>query len=130
VLLSVTDHHARSVSRSSQKRVIGVLLGQDNGKTINVANSFGIPFEEDERDSKTWFLDHNYIDGMYEMFKKVNGTFRQSFAVFREYRMRFFAYSERKNDWVVSYRTQITCIRSGDKRPVQEVHRTTGHGYC
>ena len=74
VLLSVTDHHARSVSRSSQKRVIGVLLGQDNGKTINVANSFGIPFEEDEKDSKTWFLDHNYIEGMYEMFKKVNGA--------------------------------------------------------
>ena len=51
-----------------------MLLGQDNGKTINVANSFGIPFEEDEKDPKTWFLDHNYIEGMYEMFKKVNGT--------------------------------------------------------
>lgn len=74
VLLSVTDHHARSVSRNSHKRVIGVLLGQDNGKTVNVANSFGIPFEEDEKDSKTWFLDHNYIEGMYEMFKKVNGV--------------------------------------------------------
>jgi 26S proteasome regulatory subunit N8 len=73
VLLSVADHHARSISRNSHKRVIGVLLGQDNGKTINVANSFGIPFEEDEKDSKTWFLDHNYIEGMYEMFKKVNG---------------------------------------------------------
>lgn len=75
VLLSVADHHARSISRNSHKRVIGVLLGQDNGKTINVANSFGIPFEEDEKDSKTWFLDHNYIEGMYEMFKKVNGVF-------------------------------------------------------
>ena len=53
--------------------LVGVLLGQDNGKTINVANSFGIPFEEDERDPKTWFLDHNYIEGMWEMFKKVNG---------------------------------------------------------
>ena len=73
VLLSVTDHHARSVPRGSNKRVIGILLGQDNGKTINVANSFGIPFEEDERDPKTWFLDHNYIEGMWEMFKKVNG---------------------------------------------------------
>jgi 26S proteasome regulatory subunit N8 len=51
-----------------------VLLGQDNGKTVNVANSFGIPFEEDEKDSKTWFLDHNYIDGMYDMFRKVNGV--------------------------------------------------------
>ncbi|EDR06575.1 uncharacterized protein LACBIDRAFT_190981 [Laccaria bicolor S238N-H82] len=76
VLLSVTDHHARSISRNSTKRVVGVLLGQDNGKTINVANSFGIPFEEDERDSKTWFLDHNYIEGMYEMFKKVNARER------------------------------------------------------
>ncbi|KAG6830496.1 hypothetical protein H0H87_007853 [Tephrocybe sp. NHM501043] len=76
VLLSVADHHARSISRGSHKRVIGVLLGQDNGKTINVANSFGIPFEEDEKDSKTWFLDHNYIEGMYEMFKKVNARER------------------------------------------------------
>ena len=73
VLLSVADHHARSVPKGSTKRVVGVLLGQDNGKTINVANSFGIPFEEDERDPKTWFLDHNYIEGMWEMFKKVNG---------------------------------------------------------
>jgi len=64
------------ISRSSNKRVIGVLLGQDNGKTVNVANSFGIPFEEDEKDSKTWFLDHNYIEGMWEMFKKVNARER------------------------------------------------------
>ncbi|KAJ4475035.1 maintenance of mitochondrial structure and function-domain-containing protein [Lentinula aciculospora] len=76
VLLSVADHHARAVSRNTNKRVIGVLLGQDNGKTINAANSFGIPFEEDEKDTKTWFLDHNYIEGMYEMFKKVNAKER------------------------------------------------------
>ncbi|CAL1705361.1 unnamed protein product [Somion occarium] len=76
VLLSVTDHHARSAARTPNKRVIGILLGQDNGKTINVANSFGIPFEEDEKDSKTWFLDHNYIEGMWEMFKKVNARER------------------------------------------------------
>ena len=75
MLLSVADHHARLISRSSNKRVIGVLLGQDNGKTVNVANSFGIPFEEDEMDTKTWFLDHNYIEGMWEMFKKVNGEY-------------------------------------------------------
>ena len=73
VLLSVTDHHARAVPRGSNKRVVGILLGQDNGTTINVANSFGVPFEEDEKDTTTWFLDHNYIEGMWEMFKKVNG---------------------------------------------------------
>ena len=89
VLLSVTDHHARTVSQNSQKRVVGVLLGQDNGKTVNVANSFGIPFEEDENDSKMWFLDHNYIDGMYEMFKKVNGEFL-FVILFKGYRLMKF----------------------------------------
>ncbi|KAF8754239.1 Mov34 protein [Rhizoctonia solani] len=76
VLLSVADHHARSAARAPNKRVVGVLLGQDNGKTVNVANSFAIPFEEDEKDSKTWFLDHNYIEGMWDMFKKVNARER------------------------------------------------------
>jgi len=76
VLLSVTDHHARMAARSPSKRVVGVLLGQDNGKTVNVANSFAIPFEEDEKDPKTWFLDHNYIEGMWGMFQKVNARER------------------------------------------------------
>jgi len=73
VLLSVTDHASRTAVGKG-KRVVGVLLGQDHGKTINVANSFAVPFEEDERDARTWFLDHDYIEGMLEMFKKVNGT--------------------------------------------------------
>ena len=85
VLLSVADHHGRALARGSTKRVIGVLLGQDLGKTINVANSFGIPFEEDERDPKTWFLDHNYIDGMYSMFRKVNGMWASSLSLGREH---------------------------------------------
>lgn len=71
VLLSVTDHASR-VSISARKRVVGVLLGQDNGKSVNVANSFAVPFEEDEHDAKTLFLDHDYIENMMEMFKKVN----------------------------------------------------------
>jgi hypothetical protein len=33
-----------------------------------------VPFEEDERDPRTWFLDHNFIEDMNTMFKKVNGT--------------------------------------------------------
>ncbi len=31
-----------------------------------------MPFEEDERDPSVWFLDHNYVESMNEMFKKVN----------------------------------------------------------
>lgn len=81
VLLSVADHHARSVARGSSKRVVGVLLGQDNGRSINVANSFGVPFEEDDKDAKTWFLDHNYVESMFDMFKKVNGALHVRFIM-------------------------------------------------
>lgn len=34
--------------------------------------SYTVPFEEDEKDPSVWFLDHNYIESMNEMFKKVN----------------------------------------------------------
>jgi 26S proteasome regulatory subunit N8 len=97
VLLSVVDH-AERVVRGTKKRVVGILLGQDNGKTINVSNSFAgqsttspsyvlpvlkrlalpVPFEEDERDPRTWFLDHNYIESMNDMFKNVNGALQHS----------------------------------------------------
>ncbi|GAA5852128.1 hypothetical protein JCM8547_000167 [Rhodosporidiobolus lusitaniae] len=72
VLLSIQDHYHR-VAKNTKKRVVGILLGQDLGpKGYNIANSFAVPFEEDEKDPRTWFLDHNYIESMNEMFKKVN----------------------------------------------------------
>jgi JAB1/Mov34/MPN/PAD-1 ubiquitin protease len=39
VLLSVTDHYSRSAN-NTKKRVVGVLLGQQNGNQVNVANSY------------------------------------------------------------------------------------------
>lgn len=72
VLLSVVDHAAR-VPLPNKKRVLGVLLGQDDGHTINVANSFAVPFEEDDKDPKTFFLDLDYVEEMWRMFRKVNG---------------------------------------------------------
>eukprot|EP00842_Homolaphlyctis_polyrhiza_P001388 jgi/Hompol1/224/HPOL_000679-RA len=71
VLLSVVDHYNR-VAKHTKKRVVGVLLGQNNGTSVNVANSYAMPFDEDDRDPDVWFLDHNYHEAMYEMFKKVN----------------------------------------------------------
>ena len=32
-----------------------------------------VPFDEDDKDPEVWFLDHDYLDNMYAMFKKVNG---------------------------------------------------------
>lgn len=32
-----------------------------------------VPFEEDDKDPGIWFLDHNYHESMYSMFKRING---------------------------------------------------------
>lgn len=32
-----------------------------------------MPFDEDDKDDSVWFLDHDYLENMYGMFKKVNG---------------------------------------------------------
>lgn len=71
VLLSVVDHYNR-IAKDTRKRVLGVLLGDNTGSSIRVANSFAIPFEEDEKNAGVWFLDHNYVETMGDMFKKVN----------------------------------------------------------
>ena len=32
-----------------------------------------VPFDEDSKEQNVWFLDHDYLENMYGMFKKVNG---------------------------------------------------------
>ncbi|KAE8725280.1 S-adenosyl-L-methionine-dependent methyltransferases superfamily protein [Hibiscus syriacus] len=61
----------------TRKRV-GVLLGTSFKGTVDVNNSYAcsspffslLPFEEDEKDTSIWFLDHNYHESM---FKRING---------------------------------------------------------
>merc|ERR1712226_582861 len=78
VLLSVVDHYNRMRKVGHSKRVVGVLLGSwgkgegGQGRVLDVSNSFAVPFDEDEKDDEIWFLDHEYLDNMYFMFKKVN----------------------------------------------------------
>jgi len=73
VLLSVVDHFNRMGKIGSQKRVVGVLLGSWSSKgVVDVSNSFAVPFDEDEKDKNVWFLDHDYMENMATMFKKVN----------------------------------------------------------
>ena len=31
-----------------------------------------VPFEEDDKDPSVWFLDHNFVESMSDMFKKIN----------------------------------------------------------
>ena len=57
----------------NQKRVVGLLLGSWSSKgVLDIANSFAIPFDEDDKDKDVWFLDHEYLENMYNMFRFVS----------------------------------------------------------
>jgi 26S proteasome regulatory subunit N8 len=71
VLLNCVDHYNR-VAKDTKKRVVGVLLGNITGGTADVFNSYAVPFEEDRKDPNVWYLDHNYLEEMESMFRKVN----------------------------------------------------------
>lgn len=73
VLLSVVDHFNRLSRIGNQRRVVGVLLGAwRKGNLVDIATSFAVPFDEDDRDPSVWFLDHDYLENMAAMFRKVN----------------------------------------------------------
>ncbi|CAH0381422.1 unnamed protein product [Bemisia tabaci] len=73
VLLSAVDHFNRMGKIGSHSRVVGILLGSWKPKgELDVSNSFAVPFDEDEKDKSVWYLDHDYLENMYGMFKKVN----------------------------------------------------------
>ena len=73
VLLSVVDHFRRTPGASaSSKRVVGILLGHHSGHTLDIASSFAVPFEEDPKHPNVFFLDHNYVETMLGLLRKVN----------------------------------------------------------
>lgn len=71
VLLSVVDHYYR-LAKETNRRVIGVLLGEYVGDKVDITNCYALPFEEDPKDKKIWFLDHIYNEEMYAMYQKIN----------------------------------------------------------
>jgi len=71
VLLSVVDHYNRS-ALGTNRRVVGVLLGEYIDDKVDVTNCYALPFEEDPKDKKVWFVDHIYSEDMLEMFQKIN----------------------------------------------------------
>jgi len=66
-----------------------------------------VPFEEDEKDPRTWFLDHNYIESMNDMFKKVNGKLPPPLHSLPQTRtdLERVSFSKRKVDRLVSHWT-------------------------
>jgi len=72
VLLSVADHWNRVSKTQNVKRTVGILLGALRpDKTLDISNSFAVPFDEEEKDRSVFFLDDDYLESMYGMFYKV-----------------------------------------------------------
>ncbi len=70
-LLSISDHYTRS-ARNTSRRVVGALLGEQKEDGIHVLTAFGVPFEEDVKDPRVFYVDHNYHESMFELHRKVN----------------------------------------------------------
>ena len=75
VLLSAADHYNR-VAKGTRKRAVGVLLGTAVRGAVDATNSFAVPFEEDAKNADVFYLDHNYLENMLGMFRKVNAKER------------------------------------------------------
>ena len=71
VLLSVVDHYYR-LAKETNRRVVGALLGEYVEGKIDITNCYALPFEEDPKDKKVWYVDHVYSEQMFEMFQKIN----------------------------------------------------------
>jgi len=73
VLLSVVDHFNRvSKAQSVVKRVVGILLGSMKfDKTLDIANCFAVPYDEDPQNSGIFFMDADFLEDMFGMFYKV-----------------------------------------------------------
>lgn len=74
VLLSIVDHYNRVAKGAKNRRVVGVLLGDNFKGKVDVSNSFAIPFDEDPKDPSIWYLDHNFLEKMFHMHRKINAN--------------------------------------------------------
>jgi hypothetical protein len=45
-----------------------------------------VPFDEEDKDKDVWFFDHEYLENMYGMFKKVNGNCLCEIFIFKRHR--------------------------------------------
>lgn len=71
-LLSVVDHFERTVGNKKNKRSVGIMLGENNNGVYEITNSYAIPYDEDPAQNGVFFVDHNYHENMYSMYKKIN----------------------------------------------------------
>ena len=66
--------------------------------TVDVTNSFAVPFEEDLRNPNIFFIDHDFLGTMFSMYKKVNA---------RENIVGFYSTGPKVIDWFGSITATI-----------------------
>lgn len=49
---------------------------KDEKLRITFWRCHAVPFEEDDRDPKVFYVDHQYLDKMWDMFRKISGKRR------------------------------------------------------
>ncbi|KAL3088340.1 hypothetical protein niasHT_023900 [Heterodera trifolii] len=70
--INVVDHFNRVNKTHKVNRVVGVLLGcMKHDKTLDIANCFAVPYDEDSENSNIFFLDADFLEDMFGMFYKV-----------------------------------------------------------
>ncbi|EPR78411.1 26s proteasome regulatory subunit [Spraguea lophii 42_110] len=67
VLLSVLDHYRRV----DNKRVFGIICGEERDGMLHIDLCYAIPFDESE---EGWYFDTSYQNQFYSLFKKVHPT--------------------------------------------------------
>lgn len=63
-----------------------------------------VPFDEDDKDVSVWFLDHNYLENMSAMYKKVNGQYKDIITHGNDLK----SFSSRTSSWLVPHGAQAT----------------------
>jgi len=76
VIMNISDHYTRERVKQGSKsnpRVIGILMGVQKGRDIEIFNSFPVPYEEDKKGVIT--LNNEHISSSKNLYKQTYPTF-------------------------------------------------------
>jgi hypothetical protein len=62
--------HGKVLSQEISHFSINPILAENNSSSLLFSL---VPFDEEDKDKDVWFFDHEYLENMYAMFRKVNG---------------------------------------------------------
>jgi len=70
VVLHIADHYTREFQQVGKERVIGILMGEQQGRIVNVIDAFEIAFQTDDKD-KSVTLELKAFETDLKLFKEA-----------------------------------------------------------